>query len=192
MLTRYCRRVAEMEQKLDGIFAMLLANNQKTLGKEMNLLDVLYPTPSAAGDLTDSVIVPQPRNVMSNFQPLTLMTPLSSSRLNFDESQDAIGKGIITYDKAEALLRDYGTHAPNFPFIVFSPTVSLDSLRREKPFLLLAILTMASTSNQTLQDLLEADLRETLGRKVIFNGEKSLDLLQGLLIYLAWYVLWSN
>jgi hypothetical protein len=181
-----------MEQKLDGIFAMLSANNLKPLRKDMNLPDVPYPTPSVGSDPTDSVIGPQPCNVMSNVQPLTWMTPLSSSWLKFDESQDVIGKGIITYDKAEALIRGYGTHAPNFPFIVFSPTVSLDSLRREKPFLLLSILTMASTSSQGLQDLLEAELRETLGRKVIFNCEKSLDLLQGLLIYLAWYVLWSN
>jgi hypothetical protein len=176
-----------MEQKLDGIFAMLSARNP--LGEDMKLPDAPYPTPSAASDATDSVIVPQPQNSTSNVQPLTLMTPLSSLWLKFDEPQDIIGKGIITYDKAEALLRSYGTHAPNFPFIVLSPTVSLDSLRLEKPFLLLSILTMASTSNQVLQDLLEAELRENLGRKVIFNSEKSLDLLQGLLIYLTWYVL---
>jgi hypothetical protein len=171
---------------------MLSARNCNPLGKDMKSPNASYPTPSAASDPTEPFIVPQPRNIPSNVQPLTSMTPLSSPWLKFDESQDAIGKGIITYDKAEALLRGYGTHAPNFPFIVFSPTVSLDFLRREKPFLLLSILTMASTSNQALQDLLEAELRETLGRKVIFNGEKSLDLLQGLLIYLAWYVLRSS
>jgi hypothetical protein len=181
-----------MEQKLDGIFAMLSAGNLNPLGKEMKLPDASHPTPSAAGNVTDSVLVPQTRNIINNVQQLGLMTPLSPSWLKFDELQDAIGKGIIAYDKAEALLRGYGTHAPNFPFIVFSPTVSLDFLRREKPFLLLSVLTMASTSNQVLQDLLEAELRETLGRKVIFNGEKSLDLLQGLLVYLAWYVILSN
>lgn len=189
---RHLRRVVEMEQKLDGIFALLTASNRNPLGKDMKLPDTPYPTPSAASDPPDAVIIPQPRNFMSNVQPLSLMTPLSSPWLKFDEPQDVIGKGIITYNKAEALLRDYGTHAPNFPFVVFSPTVSLDSLRHEKPFLLLSILTVASTSNQALQDLLEAELRETLGRKVIFNGEKSLDLLQGLLIYLTWFVLYSK
>jgi hypothetical protein len=181
-----------MEQKLDGIFAMLSASNRNPLGKDMDLPDVPYPTPSAASDRNDSVIVPQTCNIMSNVQPLTSMMPLSPPWLKLDEPQDVIRKGIITYDKAETLLRSYGTHAPHFPFIVFSPTISLDSLRREKPFLLLSILTMASTSNLPLQDLLEAELRETLGRKVIFDGEKSLDLLQGLLVYLAWYFFSSH
>jgi hypothetical protein len=181
-----------MEQKLDGIFAMLSANNRKPVGKDINLPDVPYPTPSASSDRNNSAAILEARNVMSNVQPLMSITPLSSPWLKFDEPQDVIGKGIITYDKAETLLRSFGTHAHNFPFIVFSSTVSLYSLRREKPFLLLSILSIASSSNQTLQDLLEAELRETLGRKVIFNGEKSLDLLQGLLIYLAWYVPWSN
>jgi hypothetical protein len=177
-----------MEQRLDGIFAMLAATNNNRPIKDINLPDAPYPTPSMASDRNESFLTPQPQNFMSNVQPLTPMKPMPSLWLKFDEFQDVIGKGIISYDKAETLLRSYGTHAPNFPFIVLSPSDSLDSLRREKPFLLLSILTIASTSNLPLQDLLEAELRETLGRKVIFNGEKSLDLMQGLLIYLAWYV----
>jgi hypothetical protein len=175
-----------MEQKLDGIFAMLSASNRNPSMKDVNLPNDPYPTPSAASDRNESVFVPQPHSVTSSVQPLTSMTPMSSLWQKFDESQDVIGKGIISYEKAETFLRAYGTHAPNFPFVVISPTISLDFLRREKPFLLLSILTIGSTSNLPLQDILEAELRETLGRKVIFHGEKSLDLLQGLLIYLAW------
>jgi hypothetical protein len=175
-----------MEQKLDGIFAILSASNRNPLMKDINLSNAPYPTPSVASDRNESAFIPQPHSVASNAQSLASMTPMSSLWQKFDESQDVIGKGIISYEKAETLLRGYGTHAPNFPFVVLSPTVSLDFLRHEKPFLLLSILTMESTSNLPLQDVLEAELRETLGRKVIFNGEKSLDLLQGLLIYLAW------
>lgn len=175
-----------MEQKLDGIFAMLSASNHNLPIKDVNVPNAPCPTPSSASDRNDQFLVQQPHTAMSDVQSLTSMAPIPSLWLKFDESQDVIGRGIISYDKAEVLLRGYGTHAPNFPFIIISPTVSLDSLRREKPFLLLSILTMTSTSNLPIQDLLETELRETLGRKVIFNGEKSLDLLQGLMIYVAW------
>jgi hypothetical protein len=181
-----------MEQKLDGIFAMLSASNRVTLSKDLNLPEVPYPIPSTESDRGESVMVPRLRNAgVDILQPLTI-TNLSPSWPDFDGSQDVIGKGIITYDKAESLLRTFGTHAPNFPFIVLSQNVPLDSLRRERPFLLLSILTRASNSNLQLQDRLESELLETLGRKVIFNGEKSLDLLQGLLVYLTWSVLSSN
>lgn len=190
--TSYDRRVAEMEQKLDDIFAMLSASNRATLSSDSSSAEVPYPTPSTTSDLNDSALFPQPHNAGINvFQPLTL-TPSTSSWLKYNGSQDVIERGIITYEKAESLLLSYGTHAANFPFIVLSPDIPLDSLRYEKPFLLLAILTMTSTSNQQLQDQLEAELRESLGRKVIFNGEKSLDLLQGLLVYLAWLVIHSK
>ncbi len=182
----YFRRVAEMEQRLDGLFAMLSANSRNVPIKDIKVTDVPYPMPSTPSDQIESAMIPQPRSAMNSIPPLTPITATSYSWPKFDESQDVIGKGIICYDKAETLLRSYGTHAYNFPFIVLSATASLDSLRREKPFLLLSILTVASSSNLPLQDLLEAELRQTLSRKVIFDGQKSLDLLQGLLIYLTW------
>jgi hypothetical protein len=178
-----------MEQKLDGIFAMLSANIP---ANHLISPEDHYPTPQTTSDPREAMAVPQLRNAeVDILKPLTVTNSLSPW-LMFDESQDVIGKGIVTYEKAESLLRIYGTHAPNFPFIVFSSNVPLDILRRERPFLLLSILTLASNSNLQLQDRLESELRETLGRKVIFNGEKSLDLLQGLLIYLAWLVTSPN
>lgn len=66
--------------------------------------------------------------------------------------------------------------------------MTLDSLRREKPFLLLSILSSAASSNEKLQSQLELELRESLSRRVIVHGEKSLDLLQGVLVYLTWCV----
>ena len=66
------------------------------------------------------------------------------------------------------------------------PSKTLETLRWEKPFLLLSILVMASAKARGLQVLLEKELRELLASKVIVEGELSLDLLQGLCVYLAW------
>ena len=62
-------------------------------------------------------------------------------------------------------------------------------LARTKPFLLLAILTVASLSDTSLHPQLDHEFKRILSAKVIVEGQKSLDFLRGMLIYIAWYVL---
>lgn len=177
------RRVAEMEQRLDGILA-LLSGKADPVGKDISL----PVTPSSLStELRD-----QPDRGLSQLSfngdsdVLNSIVPMSPGWLTFDEPDDIIRKGIISYNKAENLLQAFGTHMPNFPYVVIEAHVSLDSLRREKPFLLLSILNISARSNIQLRDQLEAELRETLARRVVVNCERSLDLVQGLLIYLTW------
>lgn len=89
--------------------------------------------------------------------------------------------------EAEELLRVYQDVSRDYPFIYIDPTTSLETIRWEKPFLLLSVLVMTSQRARSLQVLLERELRDLLSMKVIVEGELSLDLLQGLLVYLAWY-----
>lgn len=53
--------------------------------------------------------------------------------------------------------------------------------------LLQAVLIVASWQNKRTQMALERFYVTDLGLK-FFSGERSLDILQGLLVYLAWYV----
>ena len=55
-----------------------------------------------------------------------------------------------------------------------------------RPFLLLAAVTAASSKYPQLQMAFNEDLKDTLGQRLISDGEKSLDLLQGLLVHLNW------
>lgn len=100
---------------------------------------------------------------------------------------DCISKGIVSFEEVEESLKYFKSKAQAFPFVL-CPEEGVDNLRRERPFLLLAILTFAQGKNTRLQQALEHELKEGLGRRLIMNGEKSLDLLQGLLVYLAWLV----
>jgi hypothetical protein len=105
---------------------------------------------------------------------------------SFDRVQDVISKGIVTFQQAEESVRLFRRRASSFPFVILPSYISLDCLRRERPFLLLAIITFAADYNVELQSRLDLELRETLARKVIVNGEKTLELLQGVLVYLKW------
>lgn len=64
---------------------------------------------------------------------------------------------------------------------------SVTALAKRNPFVLLAILAAASGS-RTLQghSLYDEEFRKILGLKFVAGGERSLELLVGLVVYTAW------
>lgn len=219
------RRVAEMEEKLDGLLALLA---QRQGGVEqvaiatpsdssstpsvptpiLSLPEVDTQTYSQTFAASSSSSSPRP-STLPFFPPVqasgSFATPgmwttavsqkdgLGSQQMlpvflfpNFDPFNDVISKGVIAFEHAEQSLQLFKSKASQFPFVVTPPKMTLDALRRDRPFLLLSILTVTESSNEKLQLQLELELRETLSKKVIVHGEKSLDLLQGVLVYLTW------
>lgn len=190
--------MAEMEQRLDGLYALLSSATKVSKEKEAFTPPGPPPPPSPA-----QIEAPPPPLPPTDFSELFTantaarvsaewpkfswhQTIWSVPHLIFDDIEDVISKGILNFPEAEESLRLFRTKAVNFPFVLVPPHMSLDSMRREKPFLLLTILTWGAQETCKLQRTLELEIREQLSRKVIINGEKSLDLLQGILIYLCW------
>jgi hypothetical protein len=105
-----------------------------------------------------------------------------------DGDKDIIDRGILSLETAENYLESFKSIlTPHFPFVVISPQVSAVHLRHEKPFLFLAIMASTSYDNMPLQRSLGAEVKIAVASRVILNGEVSFDLLQGLLVFLAWY-----
>jgi hypothetical protein len=59
-------------------------------------------------------------------------------------------------------------------------------MMKHSPTLLLAILTAMCTSTH-LQKTLDSGFREVVGQRVLVRGERSIEILQGLMVYLAWH-----
>lgn len=78
--------------------------------------------------------------------------------------------------------------APYFPFVVIPATVSLEDLKQNKPFLLLSVTMVGCRHNKARQSCMATAFGEILSQRVVVKGEPSLDLLQGLLVYIAWLV----
>jgi hypothetical protein len=114
-------------------------------------------------------------------------SPSSFSGLLVDGFEDALSKGYVSFEQAEMSLQAFQAQAFNFPFVIVDPRIGVDVLRRKRSFLLLTIITFAASWNVTLQAKLENELKELLCKRLIMKGEKSLDLLQGLLVYINWY-----
>ncbi|OAA45053.1 hypothetical protein NOR_03807 [Metarhizium rileyi] len=89
---------------------------------------------------------------------------------------------------AESLLKAFRPMLKYFPFITLPEDTLVRQMAAEKPFVLLAILSSTSGS-KTLQGhtLYDDEFRKVLGLKFVAGGERTLELLQGLLIYCAWY-----
>ncbi|PWY94489.1 hypothetical protein BO94DRAFT_531461 [Aspergillus sclerotioniger CBS 115572] len=102
-------------------------------------------------------------------------------------SKDVIDKGLLTIDAANLLLNEFrATLMPHCPFVVISPQLSAEDLRRDKPFLFLAILNAALYDNMPLQRTVEKEVKKMISDCMIFDGPVSFEILQGLLVHLAW------
>ncbi|KAF2188998.1 hypothetical protein K469DRAFT_564970 [Zopfia rhizophila CBS 207.26] len=76
--------------------------------------------------------------------------------------------------------------APLFPFVAIPPDVTPDQLWHEKPVLYMSIMMVACQSDIHRQLNLARMVRYEISQAVLVRGEKSLELLEGLLVYLAW------
>jgi len=180
-----------MEQKLDGLMAMLEARKAS-----QTITPDLTPTPPDHDTMPplsqERLFVDQQRLQLpirtQNDPPFSksLITPPWSSTPSIDGFSDVISKGIVSFQEAEEYVRWFRRQTVYFPFVVVPMSATLDSLRRERPFLLLVIILFgcAQTFN-TKQKTLDNELLEIFAKRSVVDGEKSMDLLQGLLVYCA-------
>jgi RalA-binding protein 1 len=77
--------------------------------------------------------------------------------------------------------------APHLPAVIFPPSQTVAELRRSKPILFLAIMAAASSEVHSLQSTLQRELMVIFAEKVFLSGEKSLELVQALLVAVIWY-----
>lgn len=97
----------------------------------------------------------------------------------------------LNMNDAEQLLLQFRQQRAYFPFIEVPEGTTAALMAPSQPFLLLAILTVSLTRKPLLQKRLDERFRRVLSERVIFYGEKSMDYVQGLLVYMAWYDRWS-
>lgn len=121
----------------------------------------------------------------------TVQTPQSTQN-NEPEIEQGPTDRSITINQAEELLQGFHGIKHFFPFVVIPEDASIKSLSRNSPFLLLAMLCAASAKDIQLVYQLDHEFKRVLSEKVICEGRRSLDFLQGLLVYIAWLVVRNN
>ncbi|KAK1813666.1 hypothetical protein LTR12_011939 [Friedmanniomyces endolithicus] len=75
----------------------------------------------------------------------------------------------------------------HFPFYCLRPDASVVDMATDRPLTTVAICTVTSSAHPDTQARLAQAFRHALSATVIMRGERSMDLLQGLMIFLAWH-----
>jgi hypothetical protein len=100
-----------------------------------------------------------------------------------------IDQSINNGREAEIVLQSFRIEmTPLFPFVVIPPSMTFVEMRQKKPFLVLAILMVGCRQDPARQTTIAHKLREMVSHSMHIQGEKSLDMLQALLVYLSWLV----
>ena len=125
----------------------------------------------------------------ADWQRSHVYSPVQVDCCTADDTRAAntVSQHNISLEDAEQYLVRFREMTLYFPFVVLSAHCSISSLSKHNPMLFHAILTAASSSNKRIQESLEKTLRASLLERILLDGEKSLDLLAALLVYLAWY-----
>ncbi|ESZ93227.1 hypothetical protein SBOR_6383 [Sclerotinia borealis F-4128] len=93
----------------------------------------------------------------------------------------------LSSTEEEIALYHFRTHSTKYlPFIVIPPDTNVHEFKRENPFWWLAIV-MTTAKMTSRQITLGMHIRQHLSQKLLILGERNLDLLWGLLTYIAWH-----
>jgi hypothetical protein len=123
--------------------------------------------------------------------PSNSSTPQQSSNgsatANVD-TYDIIDRGLVTPEMAQVLLDNFRFEAAqHYPFVIIPPHVTLNSVRCGTPFLFLCIIASMMVKDCSLQRQIGEEIRAQVHQRILFGYEKSLEILHGLLVHLAWY-----
>ncbi|PGH06299.1 hypothetical protein GX51_02496 [Blastomyces parvus] len=128
-------------------------------------------------------------NTPDNWPPI-LPTIDRAPRARYDyEYTDVIDRGIVDTEMALKCFNRYVNDiAPLLPFVVFPPKTTMAEVRRTKPILLLAILSISiGIFSPDLQTTLLNELFRLFADHVIVKGSKSLELVQAIMVSMIWY-----
>lgn len=102
---------------------------------------------------------------------------------------DVIDRGLVSADVASESFSRYVTQmANNIPMVVFPSGTTMADVRRSKPLLLHAIVAAAIGPIQPDLHLpLVHDFYKVIADRIIVRGEKSLEIMQALLVTCNWY-----
>jgi hypothetical protein len=193
--------VEKLEEKLDGLVNLLRINREaEAAGKpptpahhvEVDGSNQTIRSISISASSSDPAhkepcdfqqqLIPPSQNLSAepHWGPPAAVTDLSAPPTN--------GSGEIGDEEANSILSIFRNEmCPAFPFIVIHKSTSAQDLRRDRPFLSLSILAVASRNGVQQMELGKLVMKQ-LAERMFVNGERNMDLLLGVLTYAGWCV----
>ncbi|KAF5020374.1 hypothetical protein F66182_7602 [Fusarium sp. NRRL 66182] len=174
------RRVAQLEKKIDDIVS-LLENQRKGLSP---------PTPQSPQEMQ-----PRPQAYQEAVSTPSLIINSPSINLAREDGSTCAGSDFelfpgfsISHDVATRRLdvyrRDY---LPHFPFVPIPGGITSHELHAESRLLFWVIVATVSPLEEKIQVEFKSWFRKYLAEHLVVLQEKSTDILQAILLFLAWH-----
>ncbi|PVH85560.1 hypothetical protein DL98DRAFT_451738 [Cadophora sp. DSE1049] len=192
-------RVAELEREVSAMRALFRQGNNEipaSYAQQSTQSETSNDTPQtglsygirsdAQAQSAESGETPASWSIPTNLNP---PDQEDQSPPAFSPDSDFIERGIISMEEATRLFKSYNEDlVQHYPAVSFEPSVSAEELRRSKPTLFLA--TVAAASGQLgsqIYSILNSELLCAYAHKTVIEGQKSLELVQVMIILSVWY-----
>jgi hypothetical protein len=195
-------RIAQLEHKVDHFISLLGPSRPSLPGSESANIAAspeFTSTPSSGSSTTSSHKLPhqgqlipelfRDQNISHSFlslAPTSVETVTDDHHFESTEFASVSDETGAFTDPDELLNVFRHELARQVPFISIPARITAQSLSNEKPYLYRAIIAVASYHDSVLQiELGQQFVKDFLDHHVL-QGHKSIDLLQGLLVYISW------
>lgn len=189
-------RAAQLEEKLDGLVSKL-KNSQGHPGQELQQQQLQEQIAQHRQHLDYSHMQHVPQQTRSQTAALDSLAQAATTKrhngldVNRGNAIDPnMSSGQLlrdpTAEEADVYLAKFRTWLPGLPFLHLPSDMSAKALKRERPFLWLSIMNLASDSHSQ-QSFLRDKVRREMSERIIMNHERNMDIVQGLVANLGWY-----
>lgn len=197
LLSKTCQNCFSLKIRCDRTQNQNICDRCARLGKHCVFRPARRRDNSAKRDSRIQALEQQVQDLLrlQRSGPIVQQSLPEDSAVNFSTSpddghdRDVVDEDIVSMERAETLVEVYKTDMmPHFPFVIVPPQVVGSELRHSKPFLFLAIVSVACFHDLNTQDKLCNRFKFMVSDKVLLGGDDCLKLeyIQGLLIVLAW------
>ncbi|KIM97835.1 hypothetical protein OIDMADRAFT_182203 [Oidiodendron maius Zn] len=191
--------VKKLEEKLDGIVSLLKASHEIGSAYEhsttasvrsVNLLDQelkVSSMPPENLNRSSHVQFAQPGVWSRQHAPTSAPEVQDAHARTFNGPEWISSNPLPTEEEAAVLLKTFRDETGLFfPFISIPKSTSVGAFRRERPFTYLAIIAVSTMKYPQGSELGKIIIKQ-VAERVFVDGERSIDLLLGILTLAAWY-----
>lgn len=179
-------RIKELERKLETIQDAVAQGRTTSVLSQRSASELSHVTEEKRS----------PRALSERLQSLdrAVASDATSPQVTIPESLegasgDVVIRGLVDCSQAEELYELFSDSlAPLYPLVLVPDPLTWQAVRQNRPLLFQAALTAASSGvDPKLSEILFRDTGKLLAEKVVLAGDKSLDLVQALLILATWH-----
>lgn len=208
MFGRRTAQIAQLEQKLDGLVSILTGkSNEVPMHDDISLsaaqsLAGLSQTPSSGVSIDDQLSysdstpshteqATQVTNLQTEPQPRSRPPKCIFKDVFMQPQEDLVARPLSGHTSSsqtpEELLQIFRIHlARQVPFIVIPEDITALELEEKNPYLYRSMMVAASYEDASHQIALGLGIMKSFADAFLMRGEKSLDLMQGLLVFISW------